>query len=237
MAFCSRVTTATGASMRASARTGRRPQLSRPQARMTSTRWSCSRTARSSLSVRPTQTTTATSSHSPASTDDRRAHRRHGKRTEPPSDATRSWSTSTTSPSPKRTRSARRARRDPADARSCMNVMKTERLLLEPLDESRLEEFLALTADPDTMRYWAPGGPFPREVAERNFAASLVRLREHGFGRRWIVAKENGAGLGFTDTKYFGQSCDDVSPLEIGWMLTPRVLGPGVCDRGRTRRP
>jgi hypothetical protein len=30
-----------------------------------------------------------------------------------------------------------------------MNVMKTERLRLEPLDESRLEEFLALTADPN----------------------------------------------------------------------------------------
>jgi len=112
-----------------------------------------------------------------------------------------------------------------------MNVIETERLLLEPLDESRLEEFLALTADPDTMRYWAPGGPFPREVAERNFAASLARLREHGFGRRWIVAKENGAGLGFTDTKYFGQSCDDVSPLEveIGWMLTPAFWGRGYA--------
>ena len=91
-----------------------------------------------------------------------------------------------------------------------MDVIETERLLLEPLDIARLEDFVALTADPDTMRYWAPGGPFRRDVAERNFAASLARVREHGFGRRWIVAKENGAGLGFTDTKYFGESCDDV---------------------------
>jgi RimJ/RimL family protein N-acetyltransferase len=43
------------------------------------------------------------------------------------------------------------------------------------------------------------------------------------------VAKEKGAGLGFTDTKYFGQGCDDVSPLEveIGWMLTPAFWGRG----------
>jgi ribosomal-protein-alanine N-acetyltransferase len=110
-----------------------------------------------------------------------------------------------------------------------VNVIETERLLLEPLDVSRLEEFVALTADRDTMRYWAPGGPFSRDVAERNFEASLARAEEHGFGRRWIVAKENGAGLGFTDTKYFGQSCDDVSPteVEIGWMLTPPVWGHG----------
>jgi RimJ/RimL family protein N-acetyltransferase len=99
------------------------------------------------------------------------------------------------------------------------------------LDVSRLEDFVALTADPDTMRYWAPDGPHSRDVAERSFAASLARVREHGFGRRWIVAKENGAGLGFTDTKYFGQSCDDVSPdeVEIGWMLTPPAWGQGYA--------
>ena len=45
------------------------------------------------------------------------------------------------------------------------------------------------------------------------------------------LAKENGAGLGFTDTKPFGQSCDDVSPdeVEIGWMLTPAAWGQGYA--------
>jgi RimJ/RimL family protein N-acetyltransferase len=120
-----------------------------------------------------------------------------------------------------------------------MDVIETERLLLQPLDVSRLEEFVALTAHPDTMRYWTPGGPFTREVAERNFAASLARGRENGFGRRWIVAKENGAGLGFADTKYFGQGCDDVSPdeVEIGWMLTPSAWGQGYAtEAGRAVR-
>jgi RimJ/RimL family protein N-acetyltransferase len=112
-----------------------------------------------------------------------------------------------------------------------VNVIETERLLLEPLDESRLEDFVALTADPDTMRYWTPSGPFSRDTAERNFAASLARLGEHGFGRRWIGVRESGAGLGFPDTKYFGQSCDDVSPdeVEIGWMLTPPAWGRGYA--------
>jgi RimJ/RimL family protein N-acetyltransferase len=110
-----------------------------------------------------------------------------------------------------------------------LNVIETERLLLEPLDMSRLEEFVELTADPETMRYWWPNGPFPREVAERNFAASLARVREHGFGMRWIVSKNDGSGLGFTDTKYFGDSCEDVSPdeVEIGWMLRPAAWGRG----------
>jgi RimJ/RimL family protein N-acetyltransferase len=112
-----------------------------------------------------------------------------------------------------------------------MNVIETERLLLEPLEASRLEEFVALTALPETMRCFGPGGPFTRDVAERNFVAALARLREHGFGRRWIVAKQNAAGLGFTETKYFGQSSDDVAPdeVEIGWMLTPSAWGHGYA--------
>ena len=86
-----------------------------------------------------------------------------------------------------------------------------------------------LTADPEVMRSWGPGGPFSRDVAERNFAASLARLEQHGFGRRWIVSKESGAALGFTEMKYFGESCDDVSPdeVEIGWMLTRSAWGHG----------
>lgn len=120
-----------------------------------------------------------------------------------------------------------------------MDVIETERLLLEPLSGSRLDEFIVLTADPDTMRYWDPSGPYRRDAAESNFAASLARLRHHGFGRRWIIAKESAAGLGFTETKYFGESCDDVSPdeVEIGWMLTPQARGQGYAtEAGRAVR-
>jgi RimJ/RimL family protein N-acetyltransferase len=120
-----------------------------------------------------------------------------------------------------------------------VDTIETERLLLEPLDASRLEDFIALTADPDVMRYWSSLGPFTRDVAERNFEAALERVREPGFGRRWIVAKSSGAGLGFTDTKHFGQSCEDVSPdeVEIGWMLTTLAWGRGLAtEAGRAVR-
>jgi RimJ/RimL family protein N-acetyltransferase len=116
-----------------------------------------------------------------------------------------------------------------------VNPIETERLLLEPLDASRLEEFAALTSDRETMRYWWPHGPFTREVAERNFGAAVARLREFGFGRRWVIRKEDGAGLGFVDTKHFGQSCDDVSPdeVEIGWMITRWAWDHGYATEAR----
>jgi RimJ/RimL family protein N-acetyltransferase len=119
-------------------------------------------------------------------------------------------------------------------------VIETDRLLLEPLSDSRLEEFVALTANPETMRYWSPDGPFSREEAERRFGEALARTRELGFGRRWIVAKDIGSGLGFTETKPFGSSCpEEVSPdeIEIGWMLTPSAWGRGYgTEAGRAIR-
>jgi RimJ/RimL family protein N-acetyltransferase len=68
-------------------------------------------------------------------------------------------------------------------------------------------------------------------VAERNFTAAVARLREFGFGRRWIIGKEAGAGLGFVETKHFGRSCDEVSPdeVEIGWMITRSAWGHGYA--------
>jgi RimJ/RimL family protein N-acetyltransferase len=112
-----------------------------------------------------------------------------------------------------------------------VELIETSRLRLEPLAAFRLEDFVALTSDPTTMRYWHRGGLFTRDTAERNFADALARLRDVDFGRRWIVSKETGAGLGFTETKYFGESCEDVSPdeVEIGWMITPSAWGQGYA--------
>ena len=102
-------------------------------------------------------------------------------------------------------------------------MIETARLVLEPLDESRLEEYVALTSDPEVMRWWAPGGAFTRDEAERNFAASLAQLRELGFGRRRIVLAETGAGIGFTETKPWRDE------IELGWMLTPSAWGRGYA--------
>jgi hypothetical protein len=56
-----------------------------------------------------------------------------------------------------------------------VNVIETERLRLESLDLSRLEEFVVLTADPETMRtgrlvacgHQKLGIAFERDVVDR----------------------------------------------------------------------
>jgi Acetyltransferase (GNAT) domain len=58
-----------------------------------------------------------------------------------------------------------------------VNLIETERLLLEPLHGSRLEEFVALTADPYTMAYGRLSGPFTHVVAERRDHALRRKLR------------------------------------------------------------
>lgn len=110
-----------------------------------------------------------------------------------------------------------------------MKTLETERLLLEPLSESRLEEFVSLAADPQVMRYWDAHGPFSREQAEQRFARALARTRELGFGRRWIVLKETGGGIGLTETKLLGEGFEGISPddVELGWLLTPSAWGNG----------
>jgi RimJ/RimL family protein N-acetyltransferase len=120
-----------------------------------------------------------------------------------------------------------------------MNVIETKRLVLEPLEQRRRDEFIALTADPETMRYWHPHGAYSADVAGRHFAASLANLEERGFGKRSVVSKETGRWIGFVDTTYVGPGCGDVpaTDVEIGWMLTPSAWGHGYAtEAGRAIR-
>lgn len=116
-----------------------------------------------------------------------------------------------------------------------MNAIETARLRMAPLSEAELEEYVALWAETDAMRYWGTGGPWERDVAERHFEASLPYWRDRGFGKRSIVEKETGRWLGYAEIAtidfWDGFAPDDV---EIGWMLTPSAWGRGFGTEAAT---
>jgi hypothetical protein len=119
-----------------------------------------------------------------------------------------------------------------------VDVIQTERLLLEPLDGSRLEEFIVLTADPDTMRYWDPRGPYGRDAAERNFAASLARLREHASADAGSSRKRTlpGSASPRRSTSAKAATRSRLTRSRSAG-CSRRGLGSGLRDRGGTRSP
>ena len=98
------------------------------------------------------------------------------------------------------------------------------RPFLEPSDESRLE---VRRAHRGSGHDAAPAGRLGARWRSETSWRRWKRARERRVWPTWIVAKESGDGLGFTDTKYFGQGRADVSleEVEIGWMLTPAFSG------------
>ena len=116
-----------------------------------------------------------------------------------------------------------------------MTVIDTSRLRLAPIRAADLEEYVALWAEPDAMRYWGTGGPWEREVAQRHFDASLTYWRDHGFGKRSIVEQETGHWIGYAEIAtidfWDGFAADDV---EIGWMLAPSAWGRGFGTEAAT---
>lgn len=105
-----------------------------------------------------------------------------------------------------------------------MLVLETDRLLLRPLEEGDLDDFAAMMADPEVVRYLS-GETMTREDAWRAMAGFLG----HGVLRGWtnnaVVEKATGRFLG---------RCGLWRPegwpgLEVGWTLARHAWGHGFA--------
>lgn len=110
----------------------------------------------------------------------------------------------------------------------------TERLRLEPWDEMWLDQFAALAADPDVIRWIGAGQPWPREKSEEEFQWMLEHWRRYGFGWRSVIDKDSGAWLGFLGLNHVTPKAVELNPddIEIGWWLQPEVWGRGFATEG-----
>ncbi|MGH2818870.1 MAG: GNAT family N-acetyltransferase [Actinomycetota bacterium] len=115
-----------------------------------------------------------------------------------------------------------------------MEDLQTPRLVLEPWDETRLEEWVALASDPAMTRWIGSGDAWSRARSERQFRLMLDHWRDHGFGWRSALDRESRAWLGFVGLNHVTPNdvelgADDV---EIGWWLKSVVWGRGLASEG-----
>jgi RimJ/RimL family protein N-acetyltransferase len=76
-------------------------------------------------------------------------------------------------------------------------ILETERLRLRPLRSSDLNDYAALYADPEVVRYFGDGGkPWDRGRSWRHLAFLIGHWRLAGTGSWAVEHKESGAFLG-----------------------------------------
>ena len=108
-----------------------------------------------------------------------------------------------------------------------MLALETERLLLRGFQESDLEQYARICADPEVMCFLG-GNPFSREDAWRHIASMLGHWQLRGYGMWAVEEKSSGALLG-----RIGFNNPEGWPgFEVGWTLGRPYWGRGFATEG-----
>jgi RimJ/RimL family protein N-acetyltransferase len=116
-----------------------------------------------------------------------------------------------------------------------MDVLETDRLLLEPWSEGRRADFTSLAEDPRVMRYIGDGSTWTRERSDQVFSHQVDHWVQHAFGWRAATLKSTGVWVGFIGLNYVGPEAteiEDKDEVEIGWWLSPSVWRQGYATEG-----
>jgi len=109
-------------------------------------------------------------------------------------------------------------------------LLETERLILREWQDSDLDPFAAMCADPDVMRYFPD--VWPRERSEFLISRCREKMETEGFFLAPVETKETGDFLGFVGLN----SSNPDMPLpfdpsvEIGWRLKQSAWGKGYAS-------
>ncbi len=106
-------------------------------------------------------------------------------------------------------------------------TLETERLLLRPLRSSDLDDYAALRADPEVLRYLvgAGGEPWDRGRSSRHLAFLIGHWQIWGTGTWAVEHKESGALIGIV-----GFSEPEGWPgFELAWALARTYWGHGYA--------
>lgn len=104
-------------------------------------------------------------------------------------------------------------------------LIETERLLLTPVTQADIDEFVRLHEDPEVARFMGSPG---RDWLVQWVEGSTREWEELGYGRMTVRDRESGAFLGRTGLKRWPQ----FEETEVGWALRPEARGRGIATEG-----
>lgn len=105
--------------------------------------------------------------------------------------------------------------------------LETERLRLEPFQDSHYEGLRAMDSDPGVMRYINKGMVKTPEETRESIRRVHSRWEKYGFSWWAIKDKVSGAIVGAGCLQHLANV--DGAPLEIGWRLIPEHHGKGYA--------
>ncbi len=112
-----------------------------------------------------------------------------------------------------------------------MQTLRTERLVLRMLREEDFEEYAAMTADAEVMRYLGEGKPLSRGDAWRQMAFLVGHWQLRGYGM-WAVEE---AGTGRLAGRIGFLNPEGWPGFELGWTLAREFWGRGYATEGARR--
>jgi len=105
--------------------------------------------------------------------------------------------------------------------------LETERLKLEPYNDSHYEGLRVMDNDPGVMRNINKGIVKTPEETWENIRRVQTRWQKYGFSWWAIREKSSGAIIGAACLQHLANV--EGAPLEIGWRLVPKQNGKGYA--------
>lgn len=111
-----------------------------------------------------------------------------------------------------------------------MFSIETERLLIRPWEPEDRSSFVAITNDPEVIRFINSGSVYGDAEIEEFFARQTRQLEQFAVCMGAVVEKQAGRVIGLAGVQPLG-NCGD---LEIGWVFARESWGRGLAtEAGR----
>lgn len=105
--------------------------------------------------------------------------------------------------------------------------IETARLEIREWTSDDFEEFAALMADPEVMRFSLQGRPLSPEEAQDLFHKRILEHYKNGFGLWALYYKEEKKIIGFTGL--ITQEIDGTKKIELAYRLLPKYWHRGLA--------